>query len=253
VGRRYDSKTGDFDHHQSGGAGVRPNGVPYASFGLVWREYGGQAAGSDEAAEYVDRHFVQLVDADDVAVDVFSSALAGVKPYDLSRVIGRFNPSREEDPTPERMDALFMQAVDLAASILKREIANARERITAHSVVRAAVERARGSRIVVLDHFTYWHDTVITEAPEVWYVLYPVWPAVRKQWSVQAVPKRLDSFEHRHSLPEEWAGKEGAALAATTGVNDAVFCHSARFLAIAESKGEALRLAERAVQVADGA
>ena len=33
VGERSDPGTGDFDHHQKGGAGARPNDVRYASFG----------------------------------------------------------------------------------------------------------------------------------------------------------------------------------------------------------------------------
>ena len=37
VGGRSDPAAGDFDHHQKGGAGTRENGIPYASFGLVWR------------------------------------------------------------------------------------------------------------------------------------------------------------------------------------------------------------------------
>src|SRR3990167_8310800 len=37
VGGEYNSERGRFDHHQEGGAGVRPNGIPYSSFGLVWK------------------------------------------------------------------------------------------------------------------------------------------------------------------------------------------------------------------------
>ena len=33
----FDIGGGRFDHHQTG-APVRPNGVPYAAFGLLWRE-----------------------------------------------------------------------------------------------------------------------------------------------------------------------------------------------------------------------
>src|SRR5689334_3122739 len=45
VGFRADPASGDFDHHQREGAGERPTGVRYASFGLVWREYGGRLCG----------------------------------------------------------------------------------------------------------------------------------------------------------------------------------------------------------------
>lgn len=39
VGGVHDPERGRFDHHQRGGAGARDNGVPYASFGLVWNFY----------------------------------------------------------------------------------------------------------------------------------------------------------------------------------------------------------------------
>ena len=35
VGMIYDPAQNRFDHHQPGGAGERPNGIPHASSGLV--------------------------------------------------------------------------------------------------------------------------------------------------------------------------------------------------------------------------
>src|SRR5919108_5292128 len=66
VGGRYDPATGDFDHHQKGGAGERENGIRYASFGLVWREYGESLAGSADAAAAIDERLVAGVDANDI-------------------------------------------------------------------------------------------------------------------------------------------------------------------------------------------
>ena len=39
VGLVFDAPAGRFDHHQRG-APVRPDGTPFSSAGLVWREYG---------------------------------------------------------------------------------------------------------------------------------------------------------------------------------------------------------------------
>ena len=52
----FDIGWGKFDHHQSG-APVRENGVPYAAFGLLWKEYGSQLVG--EEAQRFDEHFIQ--------------------------------------------------------------------------------------------------------------------------------------------------------------------------------------------------
>ena len=58
MGGRSDPATGDFDHHQKGGAGERENGIRYASFGLVWREHGEALAGGAEAAAAIDERLV---------------------------------------------------------------------------------------------------------------------------------------------------------------------------------------------------
>lgn len=56
------------------------------------------------------------------------------------------------------------------------------------------------------------------------------------------------SYARRRDLPAAWAGLEGEALAAVTGVPDAVFCHRARFMAVAGSRVGALRMAELALE-----
>ena len=68
-------------------------------------------------------------------------------------------------------------------------------------------------------------------------------------WKVYAVKDNPSSFINRKSLPEEWAGKRDAALAAVTGVSDAVFCHNKRFMAVAKSKEGALALAHQAISL----
>ena len=38
TGGIYDEEKNRFDHHQEGMAGERENGIPYSSFGLVWKK-----------------------------------------------------------------------------------------------------------------------------------------------------------------------------------------------------------------------
>lgn len=40
VGGKYDPESKRFDHHQRDFAEARPDGTPYSSAGLIWREYG---------------------------------------------------------------------------------------------------------------------------------------------------------------------------------------------------------------------
>ena len=56
VGFAYDPASGDFDHHQREFSEVRPNGIGYASFGLIWREFGARVCGGDpELAAQLDQ------------------------------------------------------------------------------------------------------------------------------------------------------------------------------------------------------
>jgi len=61
------------------------------------------------------------------------------------------------------------------------------------------------------------------------------------------VPRELGGFANRRDLPADWAGLSGDALAAATGVPDAVFCHTARFYVSARSREGIAELARRAL------
>ena len=248
VGFAFDPATGDFDHHQRGGAGERANGIRYASFGLVWREYGARLCDGDEAiAERVDRSLVQAIDANDTGQAVVAPVLDGVRPMTVSGVIGSLNPTWEEDLTAEEERARFDEATALAARVLEREIASATAQQRAVRLVSDAIAGASDPRVIALDRDVPWKEVVVGSAPEALFVVYPK----RQGWGLEAVPRELGSFTNRRDLPEAWAGLDGPELAALTGVEDALFCHGKRFLAVARSRAGIDALAAQAL--ADGA
>ena len=59
----YDVGGGMFDHH-SEPRECRPNGVPYAAFGLLWRLLGAQLVGEHQA-RLLDENFIQPLDLND--------------------------------------------------------------------------------------------------------------------------------------------------------------------------------------------
>lgn len=244
VGRHNDPATGDFDHHQPGGAGKRANGIPYASFGLVWKHYGQQLTGHPDAAARVDRRLVQPIDADDTGVASFKPNFESVEPYTISKIIGLFNPSWANQPTLEDYDKPFTHAVAFAKDVLEREISDAKSYIKAVEQVREAIASASDPRIIELERRMPWEETVITEAPE---ALVVIFQSERGDWSVQTVKDQIGEFTNRRDLPEEWAGKIGDELAEVTGVADALFAHTARFLVTAKSKEGALELAKKGI------
>jgi len=240
VGFRYDPDAGDFDHHQRDFDLVRANRVGYASFGLVWLKFGTQICGGDRAvADAVEVSLVQAVDANDTGQQITQSLIEGVRPMTVNAVVGGFNARWDEDLTAAEERARFEAAVELAQGILVREIGFAAAGHRAAQIVRDAIGAATDPRIVVLPENVPWKQVVVTEAPDAVFVIYPK----RQGYGVETVPRELGTFENRRDLPAAWAGLENADLAKVTGVDDALFCHAKRFLAVAQSREGAERLA----------
>ena len=243
VGGRDDPATGDFDHHQKGGAGERPNGIPYASFGLVWREHGAALAGGEDAAAAIDERLVQGVDANDAGQEIVETLVDGVRPMSVSGVIAALNPAWDEDLDAAEEDARFLEAVALARRILEREIAGGAAFGRARALVDAAIARAPDARVVELDRNMPWRELVVTGAPDALYVMYPK----SDGWGAQAVQREAGAFGNRRDFPAGWAGHSGAELAEITGVPDAIFAHPARFYVSAGSREGIVALLEQAL------
>jgi uncharacterized UPF0160 family protein len=245
VGFASDPAAGDFDHHQKGGAGERSNGVRYASFGLVWREYGARLCDGDgDVAERVDRSLVQGVDANDTGQAVVAPILDGVRPMTVSGMIGGLNRRWDEQLSPAEERARFDEALALASPIIAREIASAAAQQRAVRIVEAAVSGARDARVIELERDVPWKEVVVAQAPAALFVVYPK----RQGWGLEAVPRELGSFTNRRDLPEAWAGLDGPDLARVTGVDDALFAHAKRFLVVARSRAGIDALAELALR-----
>jgi uncharacterized UPF0160 family protein len=244
VGFRYDPATGDFDHHQREFDDVRDNGVRYASFGLIWREFGARVCeGDQEVADTVDASLVQGVDANDTGQQLTESRIDGAFPLTVNGVIGSFNARWDETLTPEQERLRFDEAVDLARGILAREVLSAAAGRRSARIVLEAIAAATDPRLIELPVNAPWKQVLVPAAPDALYVIYPK----RQGFGLEAVPRELGSFANRRDLPAAWAGLEGADLVAVTGVPDALFCHAKRFLVVAASREGIEELAELAL------
>jgi uncharacterized UPF0160 family protein len=244
VGFRDEARSGDFDHHQRGFDAARANGVRYASFGLVWREFGQRVCDDDaEVAAAVDETLVQTVDANDTGQRLTESLMDGVRPFSVSAVIGGFNAGWDETVSAAQTRSRFDAAVALASDILAREIAVAASGRRAERIVRAAIAAAPDPRVIELSVNAPWKRVLVPETADALFVIYPK----RQGFGLEAVPRALGSFENRRDLPAAWGGLEGADLVAVTGVDDALFCHAKRFLAVAASHEGITRLAKLAL------
>ena len=241
VGGVNDPKADKFDHHQTGGAGKRENGLEYASFGLVWMKYGEELCGSKKVADYIDKKMIASIDAQDNGVDVFATTYPNILPYAIWDAFGSYLPTWREDESA--MDSIFLEVVALAKKILQREITRAQAKVEAEALVEKVYAESPDKRLIVLDVYYPWRD-VLMKYPE---PLFVVTPRVGGKWDLQTVQVSNNSFKSRKDLPASWGGLSNEDLQKITGVPDAIFCHRSLFLAGASSKEGILKLAELAL------
>ena len=250
VGGVWDPATGRFDHHQKGFDAARQSGVPYASAGLVWREYGARCVSAlalahtghqlpeDKAREIayaIDADVVQYLDLSDVGAA--KSAPGG---YGLSAVIAGYNTNWLDE---QRLGygaeaeafrlAQFRRAMAVLTDVMVNAVKYRVGALLALEQVRQA-EVLEGGKVLFLKNGALpWTQVVRKEMPKVLFVI--SYSIAEQRHLLHTVPVSPESFDARADLPEAWAGLRDAELAAVTGVPDAGFCHNGRFIASARS------------------
>lgn len=245
VGRIFDVASCRFDHHQLEFTEARDNGIPFSSFGLVWRELGAELCGSEAAAARVDRRLVQGVDALDCGVTLSKETMP-VSVMSISTVLGSFNPGWQDITSTEARNEAFERAVSTAIAVLQNTIRDAKGFEKARAVVTQGSLLEAG-KILLLEHDAPWKDTVLG-SPEYAQVLFVIYPDALSKWHVSTVPDSAGSFSNKKPLPLAWAGLDGEELDAVVGMTGCVFCHRARFVAGHKTKDGAIEMARLALR-----
>ena len=263
VGGIWDPATGRFDHHQKGFSGARPTGVPYASAGLVWREYGARCVGAiaashmghdlpretaREIAYAIDADIVQYLDLSDVGAA--KNAPGG---YGLSAVISGYNPNWLDEerlgygaPAEQYRLDQFRRAMGILTDILVNAVKYRVGALLAVEQVRDSEVLEDGKLLFLRNSALPWTQVVRREMPKVLFVISH--SLAENRYMLHTIPVSPESFTARADLPAPWAGLRDAELAAVTGVPDATFCHNGRFIAAARSYEGAHAMALQALQ-----
>lgn len=251
VGGEFNPKKKRFDHHQKGFSEARPDGITYASAGLIWREYGveivkklGENKGVDDemAAEVVSRvddALVRGIDARDNGQGEKGDSMS------VLSVISTFNVLWDEN---EDADACFVKACEIAGMILEREVKFAISSAYGRKLITDQIKAADGA-VLVMDKFIggWLEEVVASDDPKATNLLYAVFPAISGDWNVQAIPPTIeDMMAQKKPFPEGWRGLRDEELVRASGVETAIFCHTAGFFAVAKTKEDAISLAEKA-------
>ena len=244
VGHVYDPDNLIFDHHQRSFSLKRESGIPYASFGLVWNQYGELLCGSSEISEYIDSVIVLAIDADDNGIDIYETKIDETGFHTLSDIIESFVPRYVDDD--DNVQKGFDRALNFATSYMKRQIKLAKELFeVALPNIRNAIKVAEDPRILIFKKFDKtWLNFISRESEEAQFVIFPTH---RKTWAIRSIPKKGKKFDYFKLLPAEWGGRQ-KDFAGISDVHDALYCHNGCFLAEAKSLEGADKLAGIALE-----
>lgn len=245
VGGVYDPQKQKFDHHRQEGAGQRENGIPYAAFGLVWKEYGEQLAEGEREAKRVEEKLVQPIDAADNGHSLFNLTELGVPPYTIQTMLQSFLIYTKEDIT---FDKAFMESLPLVRKILSREIELAKYYVLAEDDIKRVYQESEDKEVIVFPEDKEYNRELIggilCQYPEPMFAV--LYRPDNDSWQTAAIKKEPFTFENRKRFPKEWGGsKTTKELEELTGFEDVIFIHRAGFMAISKSKETAVALAKK--------
>ena len=246
VGGIHNEDTNRFDHHQPGGAGKRDNDIPYAAFGLVWKKFGPLLCDDIEVINDLDRHIAQPIDAIDNGISISEPTDCGLCDYGIYGIVGAYQNTWKEAGNTKAQLNNFVTLVNFFKKLLAREIDRSCHRLEMVEEIQTAYDQAENKEIIEIPYHVSVGALiqVLDKHKEVMFIVCKS----NTNWKALAMRKEPCSFENRKSLPSTWAGKRKDELAEITGVPDAVFCHNALFMAVAESREGARKLAEIALK-----
>lgn len=251
---------GKFDHHQPGFKLKRDNEIPYASAGLIWKEYGEQivlqfleehnmleilSEFQSHIFHTIEEKVIQYVDAKDSDPDLVS----GLHP--MSFVSSYLPEWYESGPNFEDQ---FAKVLDTAISILEQQIRYTIAQTYATKLIREWITTTRLSNHIleIPSQTVLWkepvcdinHEAICKGAP-IYFVIFP-YPA--GGWAAHCVPPSLDKQSKQLvPFPKAWAGQT-EYLSEISGVSDATSCHNNCFFVRAKSKEGVIQMCELAMK-----
>lgn len=176
IGREYSPEQLKFDHHQ--GFLTRKNGYPYASAGLLWKEFGRRCCKTlgiidnvEKICEWVDVHFIQSIDAHDAdnKYEVVGTCSAGeVDIMTLPNTISKLNGKDVKNHFAQQEQ--FGLAANLIGDLLVNAIENAESYIqNKKEFVNIATIM---DKVIILDKAIMWKEIVHEMYPDILFVIH---------------------------------------------------------------------------------
>lgn len=260
VGGVYDNDGLRYDHHQREFTEVHEGtSVKLAACGLIWRHFGSivitklhpelDVEQVQTLWQSVDETICRPVDMQDNGQCTFKTDGAEAQALTITMMVSSFN---QQDIYSPAQDEAFMRVVEILKEYILNFLRAGANKLQLLKEAEETVKAQLGSRVLVLDKFLPYRETVLKanaeEGGQFDLVTYPA----KGQWNIQTIP--LDDtpenfYSQRVSLPKRLWGLTGPdASKESLGGCDLVFCHKTGFLAAVKADtAESARKAAEAV------
>lgn len=243
VGMVYDKDKNRFDHHQGEGAGFRENGIPYASFGLVWEKYGEGLSGSKEVAMGVDSIVAWPIDARDNGIDLEKiDNKWGISDYTFFKMTWVFRSKYREGE--KELHQNFVYLVSVAKKVIEKSIDFIKDTLESQKEIETAYSKTNDKRLLIIDK-PYLFEEYVSINKDILLVISP--KVSDNTWGIECARDEKMSFKNRVYFPYDWCGKRDKELEEVTGVKGSIFCHKGGFFFVADSKETAFKIAKKVI------
>lgn len=247
VGNIYEPDNLRFDHHQVPGPGER-NGIPYSSFGLIWKHFGMELCNQNEYVwNEIEKRVASPVDAVDNGIETYKVVRDGIRPIMFQDIASIFNQTWKESVDINIQDRLFMDFVYLAKMFLNRALIVAYENYEGVLLVEEEYRKADDKKIIILGTALPWEEYLSAKND----TLIVIYPSNKDNggivWHIKSVRKNVDSFERRCPILPEFMGLSGSELEEASGIKEATFCHKTGYICVTNTKDAAMEVARKTI------
>lgn len=260
VGGVYDNAKLRYDHHQREFTEVHEDtSVKLAACGLIWKHFGTclitkyhpelDTEQVQSLWQTVDETVCRPVDLQDNGQGTFKVDGAEAQALTITMMVSSFN---QQDIYSPAQDEAFMRVVEILKEYILNFLRAGANKLQLLKEAEETVKAQLGSRVLVLDKFLPYRETVLKANAEEGGQFDLVTYHAKGQWNIQTIP--LDDtpenfYSQRVSLPQRLWGLTGPdASKESLGGSALVFCHKTGFLAAVKADtAEAARKAAEAV------
>ena len=247
-----------YDHHPAEFALARPNGIRYATSGLIWKKFGVTLLKKiadenninnidqnilESSCQKIDSLMMEYIDlCDNGQLDSYTKQIANpttpaenklfnnlngfyMNTPNIPFIVAMQNINSEDDEAQMKAFTTTVECLKpLIKNVLIQNIINERD-------IKQVLKSYDGSEILWLNSKLPWKQAVFDNWDKFTKCMITVYPdAHHKGWRIQSLPKSKTSFFlNRKNAPLAWRGKEDEELNKLIGISSATFVHRTGF------------------------